>query len=565
MQQSASQSAEAVERRPAYELLAGDLRSYGITTVFGLMSDDTIGLIATLDAMGIEFCGARHETNAVLAAEGYAAATGSLGVAVIGRGPASANAMLGITHASRTGSRVLVITGEAETMADGNAYGPDYKGFPASGVLKTVGVRAFVASDAATVRQVLAEAVRTARGGMTVTMHIPASVQNAELAATPAVELPDISAKPKAVRAEGVEAAAALLAKARRPVLMAGLGAHHSDARTAIENLGEKVGALFITSLKAKDFFRGNPYDLGIMGSFAHAPARRLLDQADCIVVFGASLNWHTTNSGTAMPRVPIIHIDDSRQHIGRWHPAEIALVGDARLVAEQLAEAMSERTDKPFYTEETRKSLADFDPASAFEPAHTPRTLDPRSLAIALERLLPRERNLIYDSGNFLMAAGYLSVPDPSHFKHSLDFSSIGCGFGTAIGFAKARPGATSVFVVGDGGLMMTLGELETAVRVNAPLVVIVFNDCAYGAELHIGRMRNLPVATTVFPDIDFAPIAATFGYEAETVRTMEDLERVAPLLKNPDGPVLLDCKVNANVIAPFLAEYAQAMSKRN
>ena len=110
---------------------------------------------------------------------------------------------------------------------------------------------------------------------------------------------------------------------------------------------------------------------------------------------------------------------------------------------------------------------------------------------------------------------------------------------------------------MIGDGGFLMTMGELETVVREDIPLVVVVMNDCAYGAEVHFLAMRNLPIAKSVFPDVDFAPIAAGFGFDAHTVRTLDELRALAPLLAKPEGPIFLDCKLNADVAAPFMTEF--------
>ncbi len=150
-----------------------------------------------------------------------------------------------------------------------------------------------------------------------------------------------------------------------------------------------------------------------------------------------------------------------------------------------------------------------------------------------------------------------YLSVPGPDHFKLTSDFASIGLGFGAALGFARARPETTTVLVAGDGGFIMSMGELETVIREDLPLIIVVMNDCAYGAELHLLKTRHLPVAKSVFPDVDFAPIAEAFGFQAATIRSLDDLEAAAPLWASPDDPVLLDCKINAAVAAPFMAEF--------
>ena len=129
--------------------------------------------------------------------------------------------------------------------------------------------------------------------------------------------------------------------------------------------------------------FRGHPCNLGIVGSFSHSAARRMIDQADCVLVFGAGLNLLTMSFGHSLPKVPLIQVDADRGHIGRWHPADVAVVGDARLAAQALLEALpaGSNADRPFRSEETLRFLREFDIARDFEPANTPRTVDPRAL----------------------------------------------------------------------------------------------------------------------------------------------------------------------------------------
>jgi len=232
--------------------------------------------------------------------------------------------------------------------------------------------------------------------------------------------------------------------------------------------------------------------------------------------------------------------------------------VADAREAAEQLAQALPERgdADKPWHTAETRDWLARFDPASEFKPAHTARTVDPRALAIGLDKVLPPNRNAVYDSGNFTQIVPYISVPGPDHIKNASDFASVGMGFGTALGYAVGTPDRCTVAFVGDGGFLMALSELETAAREQIPLVVVVMNDCAYGAEVHYLKMRSMPVAKAQFADVDFAPVAEAFGFAAATIRTMSDLDAIQALVAGAQGPVLIDCKINAAVAAAFLTE---------
>lgn len=551
-----------VQTVPVYEALALDIKAMGIEVVFGLMSDDTALFVTMLDSVGVRFHGARHENTAIGMAEGYAASSGRLGVAVLGRGPATANAMHGATYAQRSGSRVLLIFGEAPTQAAPNGYGPDNKSFNGIAALQAAGFRPFVGSSAQTVRQVLAQAAAAADQGAAVLM-LPANVQTAwvDVAQTAPEVAPVAGANLQPPRAAAITAASTLLAHSRRPLILAGQGAHQAGARDTLIALADHLGAALATTFKAKDMFRGHPMDCGMVGSFSHAGGRRLIEQADCVLAFGAGLNQRTSAMGTSLPKdAPLIQVDRTRTHIGRWLHADVAVVGDVKLAADALLKALPARTDseKEFHAPAFRKWLDGFELSSDFKPVHTARTVDARSVGLALDRMLPQDRNVVYDAGNFLQVVPYVSVPDPSRIKQAGDFASIGMGFGVAMGYARSAPERTTVFFVGDGGFLMTLGELETVVRENIPLVIVVMNDCAYGAELHFLKMREMPVAMSVFPDVDFAPVAEAFGFQTATVRTMDQLHALAPLLAQPDGPVLIDCKINGAIAAPFLHDGA-------
>ena len=545
---------------PVYEALANDIKSRGYTAVFGLMSDDTALFVATLDAIGVRFYGARHENTAIAMAEGYAAATGALGIALIGRGPATANALHAAMYAHRTGSRVLLIFGTSSLV---QATGPDAKEFNTAGVFHAAGLRTFVAANAEGARRTLENAIDATVNGGCATFLLPMNVQLGMIEYPGQMGVPSpaspLAIPRKEARTVAVAAAAGMLQRSSKPLFVVGLGGHRSGAREAIERLADKVGAVIATTLKAKDMFRGHAYNLGVVGSFSHAAGRRLISQADCIVAFGASLNQRTTSYGSSLPLdVPLVHVDVSPATVGRLFHADVALIADARAAAEQLTDAVPERaaSDKHFYTADNRRLLAEHELASEFQSVDTPRAMDPRSCAIELDRLLPANRNAVYDAGNFLQVIPYISGLGPDHIKNTVDFASIGMGIGTALGFARGTPERTTVLFIGDGGLLMTMGELETAAREDIPLLIVVLNDAAYGAELHFLKMRDMPVAKSVFADIDFAPVAEAFGFQTHTVHTLDELRKLAPLLKNPEGPILLDCKINASVAAGYHSE---------
>jgi len=234
-------------------------------------------------------------------------------------------------------------------------------------------------------------------------------------------------------------------------------------------------------------------------------------------------------------------------------------VIGDARLVAQQLIEALPAReaAEKPWHTEQNRRLLADFDLSEDFDPVATRWTMDPRTLLLELDRLLPPERVVVTDNGNFFgFIPPHVSVPSPDHFKLSSDFAVIGLGLGMALGVAVARRDLQTVLFIGDGGLLMSLGELETVARLDIPLTIVVMNDSAYGAEKHFLELRGIPGGTAMFPDTGFAAVADGFGIESATVRSVEELRALAPALGRREAAFLVDCKVSPSVVAPFLSD---------
>jgi thiamine pyrophosphate-dependent acetolactate synthase large subunit-like protein len=164
-------------------------------------------------------------------------------------------------------------------------------------------------------------------------------------------------------------------------------------------------------------------------------------------------------------------------------------------------------------------------------------------------------------DSGHFMgFPAMYLAVPDPEGFVFTQSFQSIGLGLANAVGAALARPDRLTVAALGDGGAMMGLPELETAARLRLPILFAIYDDSAYGAEVHHFRPMGHPVETVQFPDTDFAAIARGAGANGVTVRKLEDLAPVEEWLARRDGPLLIDCKVDPDVCAEWLEEAFRA-----
>jgi thiamine pyrophosphate-dependent acetolactate synthase large subunit-like protein len=169
--------------------------------------------------------------------------------------------------------------------------------------------------------------------------------------------------------------------------------------------------------------------------------------------------------------------------------------------------------------------------------------------LTIALDDLLPAERVLGVDSGNFMgYPSMFLSVPDQYGFCFTQAFQSIGLGLATAIGAALAQPDRLPVAALGDGGALMSVAELDTVRRLGLPMVVIIYNDDAYGAEVHHFGPDGDDLSTVRFPPTDIAAIGRGFGFDAVTVTRVDDLAPVRTWLDGPrDHPLLIDAKITA------------------
>ncbi|HMH90556.1 MAG TPA: thiamine pyrophosphate-binding protein [Streptosporangiaceae bacterium] len=367
-----------------------------------------------------------------------------------------------------------------------------------------------------------------------------------------------------------VAALARRLAAAERPVFIAGRGARAAGpaALAELERLAEACGALLATSAAAKGLFHGRPWNLDVSGGFATPLAAELIRGADLVVGWGCSLNMWTLRSGALIgPGAAVVQVDHDAAAIGAHRRADLGVTGSVGATARAVADALSADAltagdltagdltagaRAGYRSDEVRARIA-----SAGRWRDVPFTdesyggrIDPRALTIALDDLLPAERIVAVDSGNFMgYPSMYLSVPDQDGFTFTQAFQSIGLGLASAIGSAIARPDRLTVAALGDGGALMGVSELETAVRLGLPMVIVVYNDDAYGAEVHHFGPDGHPLETVMFPPTDIAAIARGFGCAGVTVRGPGDLGPVRAWLDGSrDRPLLIDAKVTAN-----------------
>jgi acetolactate synthase I/II/III large subunit len=187
-----------------------------------------------------------------------------------------------------------------------------------------------------------------------------------------------------------------------------------------------------------------------------------------------------------------------------------------------------------------------------------TAECVDPRTLTRALDELLPEQRTVVLDSGHFMgWPARHLRVPDERGWVFTQAFQSVGLGIASAVGAAVARPDRLTVAALGDGGALMGVADLETAVRLGLDMLVVVYDDAAYGAEVHHFGPHGHPTDTVVFPDVDIAAVGRGYGARGAVVRSLDDLEPVrAWVADGARGVFVLDAKVVPTLVADWLEE---------
>jgi acetolactate synthase I/II/III large subunit len=248
-------------------------------------------------------------------------------------------------------------------------------------------------------------------------------------------------------------------------------------------------------------------------------------------------------------PDALVAQVDIEADALGAHRPVDLKVHGDVAETAQQVSLALADRPSAGYRSDELRGRIA----AEVrwrdvpYDDEGDGSRIDARTLTIALDDMLPAQRIVAIDSGNFMgYPSMFLSVPDADGFTFTQAYQSVGLGLGSAIGSAIARPDRLVVAALGDGGALMGISELETAVRLGIGMLIVVYDDEAYGAEVHHFGPDGYPLDTVRFPPADIAAIARGYGCGAAKVRQRADLAPLKEWLDGPrERPFLIDAKV--------------------
>jgi thiamine pyrophosphate-dependent acetolactate synthase large subunit-like protein len=523
------------------------LARLGVSRVFGVVGSGNFHMTNALLTGGMPFVAARHEMGATCMADAYTRTSGGVAVVSLHQGCGLTNAMTGITEAAKARTPIIVLTGDTPGFAKTSNFYIDQD--DAVAALGAAAMRVHRPETA--VADTYRAYVHAVKDRRTVVLSVPIDLQTA-LVDWDEDAVPTVPAVTGAgAGGASIEQLADLLARAERPVLVAGRGGWHAKAQ--IRRIAASVGALLTTSAAARGLFHDDPWHIDVMGGFATDGGAELIAGADLLVAFGASLNRWTSRNGTLLKDKTIVQIDDTADALGSHTRIDLGILGDTAAVAEAVADRLDARgvQQRGYRTDEVETKLIDtlLWREQPFQDRGDDTHIDPRTFTNAVDAMVPLRRIVVPDGGNFNGYPGaYLQVPDVHGYSVPLAFQSIGLGLASAIGAGLAHPDRLPIAGVGDGGFMMSHVELDTAVRLRLGLLVLVYNDSAYGAEVQHFKHVTDQLEIVSFPETDIAALARGYGCEAITVRSEADIAPLQDWLNGPrDRPFVIDAKTVA------------------
>lgn len=534
------------------DYVTGALEREGVETVFGLVGEGNAHLMDAVNGSALALRTARHEQGAVTMADGYARATGRVGVVTLTHGPGVTNGATGLAIADRDGVPLVVLVGDTGILGrETSLQYLDHVDFTRP--ITAYGTRVEEAAALPDRLRAAFAAARSRRGPVLV--ELPRDVQAGaaldEDYAPAQRAVGRLSPDPAAL-----DRAAAVLDAADKPLILAGGGAAASGAAAELETLAERLGAPIATTFFAKGLLpETHPLVSGITGTFMTPASAAMVPHADALLAVGARLSGKTTRYGDLWADAAVVQVDIDPTAIGTHREPDVAVVGDAGAALDGLADRVTPHHDR---TDRVRERIAAADDPRDLPVETAADRIDPRALTVELADRFPDGTVVTVGSGNNTgFPAVFHRMTGGGRMLVNGNFGSMGYSLPAALGAAVADPDRPVLCYTGDGALLMVLQALETAAREALPVAVCVYNDAAYGIIRHRQRRDYGRETASTYESPDFGTVATGLGVEAVTVRGKADLEPVEEWLAAPSGPILIDGRVIPDVTRPGFPPY--------
>lgn len=521
-----------------HQAISRSIKAHDIDVIFGLMGDANLFMINDFVAnCGGVFVPVGFEGSAVLMAIGHSHVRSGVSVASVTHGPGLTNCVTALTEGVRARRPIVLFAGDTAIENQQNLQNIDQRE-----IVKATGAGfEQVRSPEKISEDVAAAFFRAKEEKRPVVLNMPADYMWREVNYSQIVHQ-TFSAPTTITSGQIFEQAIGLIASAKRPLILAGIGA--VEARDELVKLAKRMDAVLTTTLKANGLFNNVNCNVGICGTLSTQVGYAAVNAADVIVSFGASLSNFTTDHGSLFKGKRVVQISDDPRDVNYHFRPDLALIADPTQTAQNIQYWLDEAEVEPsgFATEMKNQATETKRPKLATKNQND--HIDFTAALDQLEQLLPENRLLVTDGGRFMTEVwSRISVPHPKNFIHSANFAAIGQGLQQAIGAAIAKPDEFVCLFVGDGGFMLgAINEFNTAVRLNINLLVVVCNDSAYGAEYIQFKDRQMSPALSQFDWPSFAEIATSLGGTGFKITSNKDLDFAVKKLNDLTGPVLFE-----------------------
>ena len=537
------------------QALIASLEAEGVEVIFGYPGGQTIKMYDALyDSTQLRHVLARHEQGAVHEADGYARATGRVGVAFATSGPGATNTVTGIATAYMDSIPLVVITGQVPRAMVGS---DSFQESDIVGMTMSVVKHSYLMQSSENIARTVREAFHIAKTGRPgpVLIDVPSDLLDEEVL----FEYPDDVNIPSyrptyRGNVKQTKAAARLIADAKRPVLYVGGGVVSSGASAEVTELARSMRIPVVTTLMAKGAVPSSePLNLGLAGMHGSRYASWALDKSDLIIACGARFSDRVTGDiNSFAPEAKVIHIDIDPVEIDKVREAQVPIVGDVKRVVTSLTlelEKIDAHPDTQAWIEligEWRKQFPLYDESVG----DLPDEVVPEIAMMKLSELLDPETSIVVtEVGQHQMwAAQFIERELPRTFLSSGGLGTMGFGFPAAVGAAFGCPDKTIVCIAGDGSFQMNMQEMATAAINDVPVKVVIVDNRALGMVRQWQTLfYNKRYSASELDSVpDFVKIADAYGWKAERVERPEDVVPAIKRILSDEGSYLIDLVIS-------------------
>jgi len=552
------------------DALLQHLHAEGVEYIFGVPGLSLVPFFAAMNRNpAVKPVLTKHEEGAAFMADGYARVKGALGACFATAGPGATNLLTGVAGAYMDNVPIVAVTGQVETSLYGKGAIQDSskEGIDSVKMFESITRHSSMLISKQKALEDLREALRKALSGRRGPVHLsfPKDIQAAEVELSSVFQSAYKFGQEYFDRRLVIEAAEAM-GQAKHPVILVGSGAVESGACGDIGELAELMSIPVATTPRAKGAFpEDHPLALGVLGLFGSPLAERYLrsKDVDVLLVVGASMNQVTTLSWD--PRLAqsrcLIHVNIDPAEIGKNYRPDIALVGDARTVVNEIYFRVLKhltKEEEKWIARRAAVAVAKAETGLCAEPEKMVSDavpVKPQRLMQELQQAMPADAILFADVGNALgWSTHFLRFTRPDAFITPWGLLAMGYGMSAAIGGKLAAPGRPVIFLVGDGCFMMNGMEVATAVNYGVPVVWIVLNNGKLGLVHDMQRysLGDKTVATR-FQRVDCAMVARGLGAEGFRIERPGELQELLPRAFAMGKPVVIDCLIDPEEVPPL------------